>query len=106
MSSPKPLTRTTAPILPSGEKENVRSPGVFGPLLLPGFGFCPGSRRQLQHGCRLAFLEIGQQNLMTVRHFQDIMMDAWLVLVPLPKDRGGEPFKALYLRLRRTAWWG
>ena len=67
------------------------SAGVRGPLLLVGFLLCPGSRWKLQHCCSLAFLEMGQRNLLAVRHFQDIVMDIRLVLVPLPEDRGREP---------------
>jgi len=67
---------------------NLISAGVFGPLLLFGFGFCPRSRRKLKHCCSLAFLKLGQKDLLAVRQFQDIVMDAWLVLVPLPEDRG------------------
>ena len=66
-----------------------------GPRLLLGFPFRPGSCGKLQHRCGLAFLKMGQKNLLAVRHFQDIVMDAWLVLVPLPEDRGGECFDAL-----------
>ena len=73
------------------------SAGVRGPLLLVGFLLCPGSRWKLQHCCSLAFLEMGQRNLLAVRHFQDIVMDIRLVLVPLPEDRGREPFDALGL---------
>src|SRR5262249_25487385 len=80
----------------SGEGER-RSPGVFGSLLLFGFRFRSRSGRQLQHRCRLTFLETGQQDLLAVRHFQDVVMDARLVLVSLPEDRGGESFEALTL---------
>jgi hypothetical protein len=73
----------------------MSSAGVFGALLLFGFSVGPGRGRQLQHRCRLAFFEMGQQNLLAVRHFQDIVMHARLVLVALPEDSGGEAFEAL-----------
>jgi len=73
------------------------SPGEFGALLLLGFQFRLGSGRELQHGCGLAFFEMGEKDLLAVRHFQDIVMHARRVLVPLPEDRGGEGFDALGL---------
>lgn len=68
----------------------MASAGVFGALLLFGFRFGARRGRELQHRCLLAFFELRQQNLLAVRHFQDIVMDMWLVLVALPEDRSGE----------------
>lgn len=68
----------------------MASAGVFGALLLFGFRFGARRGRELQHRCLLAFFELRQQNLLAVRHFQDIVMDMRLVLVALPEDRGGE----------------
>src|SRR5437588_3907368 len=90
-----PLAPTFSP--QAERRSNVLSAGVRGPLLLVGFLLCPGSRGKLQHRCGLAFLERGQKNLLAVRHFQDIVMDIRLVLVPLPEDRGRECFDALGL---------
>ena len=61
----------------------MSSAGVFGARLLFGFGVGPGRGRKLQHGCRLAFFEMGQQDLLAVRHFQDVVMHARLVHVDL-----------------------
>jgi hypothetical protein len=66
------------------------SADVLGPLLLLGLLLCLGGGWELQHCCVLTFRKFGQKNLLTVRHFEDIMMDIWLVLVLLSEDGGSE----------------
>ncbi len=50
-----------------------------------------GLRRELQHGCKLSFREACQQDSMTIREFNRIVMRAGGLLVDLPEDRGGIP---------------
>jgi len=71
------------------------SPSELRALLRRGFGFGARRRRQLQHRRGLAFLDMCQKNLLAVRHFQDIVMHVWLILVALTEDRGSEAFEAV-----------
>jgi hypothetical protein len=66
------------------------SADVLGPLLLLGLLLCLGGGWELQHCWVLTFRKFGQKNLLTVRHFKDIVMDIWLVLVLLSEDGGSE----------------
>ena len=66
------------------------SADVLGPLLLLGLLLCLGGGWELQHCCVLTFRKFGQKDLLTVRHFKDIVMDIWLVLVLLSEDGGRE----------------
>jgi hypothetical protein len=71
-------------------RRSCLSADVLGPLLLLGLLLCLGDGWELQHRCILTFRKFGQKNLLTVRHFKDIVMDIWLVLVLLSKDGGRE----------------
>jgi hypothetical protein len=54
----------------------------------------------------LTFRKFGQKDLLTVRHFKDIVMDIRLVLVPLPKDGSREPaLDAVAFVARPTMMW-
>src|SRR6516225_11223202 len=66
------------------------SAGELGPLLLLGLLLCLGGGWELQHCCVLTFRKCGQKDLLTVRHFKDIVMDIWFVLVLLSEDGGRE----------------
>jgi hypothetical protein len=65
------------------------STDVRNPFL--GFYFNRGNglRRKLEHRCFLTFKQVGQQHDLALRKFQRIVMCSRVVLVDLPKDRGG-----------------
>jgi hypothetical protein len=71
-------------------RRSCLSADVLGPLLLLGLLLCLGGGWELQHCCALIFRKFGQKDLLTVRHFKDIVMDIWLVLVLLSEDSGRE----------------
>ena len=55
-------------------RRSCLSADVLGPLLLLGLLLCLGGGWELQHCCVLTFRKFGQKDLLTVRHFKDIVM--------------------------------
>src|SRR6516162_10417421 len=86
--SSHPAERCADPAL--GHRHGCLSADVLGPLLLLGLLLCLGGGWELQHCCVLTFRKCGKKNLLTVRHFKDIVVDIWLVFILFSEDGGRE----------------
>ena len=71
------------------KKTLCNSTDVRNPFLGLRLGRGRRLHRKLEHRCFLTFKQVGQQYHLALRKFQRIVMRSRVVLVDLPKDRGG-----------------